>query len=998
MKTFAGKERNGVDARCHIEMFGGLRVTQGDRVHTRFRTHKAATLLSYLALFSRQTHSRDELVELFWPDRDADGGRNNLSTALSQLRSQLEPTGVPAGSVFTADRQYVRLNTASVTTDVADFESLIQSATQERDDVGRLERLERAVALYQGDLLPGIYDDWAVREQSRLKKRYTETLRQLARLLERAGRPDEALRLLGHAAQNEPFDEEPYREQIRLCGLLARPAEALEIYRSLETLFRKELGIAPSAETRALVDAQRRDPSGAGGTATVRPQAQAPVPVTPISIPPAASAPAPPPVAAEASLPLQLTRFFGREEELAELREILRTPGTRLISLLGMGGTGKTRLSIELARQSAPDFENRVWFVPLAGLPDASLILSAVARTLDIAPDGPGDPLDRVAAFLAGRPALLVLDNFEHLLRETGPGKSDNPAADGAAALVRLLLERLPELRCVVTSRQPLRLGGEQEYPLSPLGLPSDPSTLSPETLLRNESIALYTDRAQAVRPDFALTANNVDAVAALCRKLEGMPLAIEMAAAWVKTIPPARMLERLETQLDMLVSRRRDLPPRHQSLRATIEYSYDLLAPELRKDFARLSVFRGGWTLDAAEAVCGPKALQSLMGLLEQSLITEREGPDGEPRYRMLEPLREFAAEKRAEWDANGGTEQRHAACFAELVQQAHTLYHTPEEHVWLDRLEQENDNIRAALHYSLLSEQDRVQGLKTAARIWWFWMKRGYITEGRQWLDRILRDAKIDDLSLHSNLLNGAGNLASEQGDLAVAGRHLEEAMRLAQEAGDNRTILTLRNNLAIVAYDSGDIEMARQHWEENLRLTRTEGWDSLSGVTLINLGELLYDEGDFDQAREFLEESLVIRRRGGSTNEVGRTLALLGKVAVRQNDLEDARKFLRESLELLKNVHIRKTIAEALDAVAALGIQRGERSSVACLLAFADQIRERESIPRAPNEQQEYETFLEALKAAPDGTTLTEARQRGRAMTMEEAVEYTLATVLQ
>ena len=706
---FSKVRKMAVDVRCRVEMLGALRAVQGEQTHTRFRTHKAASLLAYLALHLQQAHPRERLLDLLWPDMEPQAARDNLSTTLTQLRRQLEPVGVPAGSILVTNKQHVRLNPEAVSTDVTDFYDLLRQARQinaeaSKEGAGKdeLPLLEQAIALHRGPLLPGWYEEWVTPEQTRCQTAHLDALRALTKHGEAIGRYADALAWAEQVTSADPYDESGWQAQMRLLVRLRKPSAALQVYDNLEALFRQELGARPSAGSRQMAEMIRSDPRSAlllkaeadaavhlpqqmdaafPSSAGVSPQA-APAP----AVPAPASMPAAPP------LPLQLTHFFGRAQEREHLALLLQTPATRLVSLLGPGGAGKTRLSLEVAGQVAAAFANRVWFVPLADIPDAALIVSALAHTLRLPPDAQGDPLEGVAAHFGNAPCLLVLDNMEHLLRDAeGAGKNDNPAMSGTAGLIRLLLHRVPSLAILVTSRTALRLGGEHVYPLPPLALPAEADTGSLESLRVNDSIALYVDRARAARPDFALTASNAAAVSALCRRLEGMPLAIEMAAAWVKAIPPAKMLERLSQQLDILVSRRRDLPPRHQSLRATIEWSYNLLNAPLQDAFARLGVFRGGWTLEAAEAVCGDNILPMLMELQEHSLIvlmetetapsTEGEVENAndretEPRYRMLEPLREFAWEKLMQKSRAEFAQAAHAEYFAQVADEAYKHY----------------------------------------------------------------------------------------------------------------------------------------------------------------------------------------------------------------------------------------------------------------------------------------------------------------------------------
>jgi predicted ATPase/DNA-binding SARP family transcriptional activator len=967
-------------------MLGELRVIQGDRIHTRFRTHKAAALLAYLALHLHQTHARERLVDIFWPDMEMEDGRNNLSTALAQLRPQLEPSGVPKNGILIADRQNVRLNPEAVTTDVSEFECLLKKSERAQGDE-RICLMESAVAIYRGELLPGVYEDWATYEQVRLQTLFAQTLRELGGLLEEKERWEAALTIARRAAQAEPFEEEPYQAQMRLYARLSRPAAALEVFQQAERLFRKELGVSLSAETRALADALKRDP-----------RALLPSKKTVKTPPPVVTVPAPalPPERTAPTLPLQLTRFFGREQEAEQLETMLQTPEMRLVTLLGPGGAGKTRLAVEVARRLATAFSNRVWFVGLADLPDASLMLAALIRALKLPPDSQVDPLERVAQYLGDAPCLLVMDNYEHLLSRPWEGKNDGAFTQGAAALTRMLLERVPNLTVLATSRVPLRLGGEREFPLLPLSLPEE-AQLSPEKLLQFDSVALYADRAQSARPEFALNVQNAASVVALCRRLEGMPLAIEMAAAWTKTIPPARMLERLEKQLDMLVSRRRDLPARHQSLRATIEWSYALLDPELRQDFVRLSVFRGGWTLEAAEAICGDHALHALLALQEHSLILEQERGDGEPRYRMLEPLREFGQEKLAEEGELSKARLLHLNYFRSFANRANEHCHRHTEKEWMARIAADLDNVRAALQFSLSPDGDARAAVEMCGKLWWFWAHYASAQEGRLWTSKSLAAYAGDMTVGYAEALNGAGTLALNQGDLEEARERLERCVQVAEILGEVKLLLAARNNLAIALYDRGNFAEARRSWRENLELARANKMEMALAITLSNLGEMDYDAGDYDSARALMEESLVLRRQQGSHYNIGRILMLLSKTACQQKQLADAEHFLREGLTLLMEAKVWHVMVDALEIASILAIRKQRFEEAVTLLSFADAYRERETLFRPPNETNEYQKMMQQAKTVLDPDICARCAACGREMTVEEAFTFAQVEVL-
>jgi predicted ATPase/DNA-binding SARP family transcriptional activator len=953
------------EARCRIEVLGDLRVRHGDRTLAQFRTQKAAALLTYLALHGDRSHAREQLIERFWPDLDPEAARDNLSTTLSSLRRLLEPAGVPAGSILVADRHSLRLHPENVITDVSEFEALLRAASRARDAAERAALLERAIPLYRGELLPGCYDDWALQEQMRLREQYADALEQWAAVLEEGGDLEGALRAAQQAVQADPYREAAHQTQMRLYAALGRAGTALESYAKLRQFLADEIGVSPAAATRELAEQIRRDP---GAFAVERHAATAPAeggrPASEARAAESASLTAP----ASPVLPEQWTRFFGRENEMARLRELLAGSGTsidgppgerspsaplsshhrpRLITLTGPGGAGKTRLAIEVARQAAPAFARRVWFVELASLPVPDLIPFAMAEVLALTPAPGIDPLEQVVRALRDEPCLLVLDNFEHLLRELqAQTKSDRPLGAGGAALVRLLLERVPQLICLITSRQPLHLAGEQEFPVPPLAVPpvpdspsptpEHPNTRTPEHLLQCASVALYTDRARAVNPEFAVTPGNAVAVAALCAKLEGMPLAIEMAAAWARLLPPARILERLEQQLEILVSRRRDVPPRHQSLRATLDWSYALLAPELRTLLARLSVFRGGWTLEAAEAIAvcrpvfnrdrqdeladpvhpvypcsldllanprsairNPAVLDQILQLQEQSLILVGEW-EGEPRYRMLEPVREYAGEKLRECGEEASTRSAHAAYFLTLAETGEPRMCGRGQLQWLDVLEAEQGNLRAALAWCLESPGDGEAGLRLASAVTPFWVARHRRDEDRRYLDALLASPQAAGrTAARAAALYAAALLDHLKGDVAAARAPAAESLAISEELGDRPGIA----RTLLLGPLSSSWEEARRLATRSLALAR-EGQNAMGIIlALTRLSEIASAAREYDAARDFHREALAIARFFGDRMLEAGCLAGLGRTEYDRRDYPAARDCLQGSLALLR-----------------------------------------------------------------------------------------------
>jgi predicted ATPase/DNA-binding SARP family transcriptional activator len=921
-----------------IEMLGWLRAVQGEQVVSRFRTRKTGALLAYLAFHLQRSHTREALIELLWPESAPELGRNSLSKALTSLRHQLEPPSVPAGAVIMANRDHVQLNPAAVIPDVAAFETALRNAARTRSSTERVQWLTEAVELYRGELLPGQFDDWILQERQRLSEAFSEALDQLVCALQESGAPHAALQWARRAVAADPLREEAHHHLIRLLLAADQPDAALRQYQELQRLL-AEIGAAPDPEIQALV--QKIQPRGRTTRAPSRFQQADGRPCRGLLSGPAAprpteagTAPAESAMAdfgpadrdfipgdpRGAHLPLQFTRFFGRDAELAQLQARLQAEDTRLVTLTGPGGSGKTRLAIRTAQQLPAQFTGGVWFVPLVDVADHHMIVDKARDALHL-PRSPGvEPLEQVVAFLSRQPCLLLLDNFEHLV-------------EAGASLVQTLLERVPTLTCLVTSRQCLDLAAEREFPVAPLPTPPPVPPLEgegglsvPEQLLTYPSVQLFVDRAQAVRPDFQVTEANAAALAALCTRLEGLPLALALAASRARMLTVAQMLERMEHRFELLVSRKRAVDARHQSLRATLDWSCQLLAPELQQFFARLSIFRGGWTFEAAEAVCEePKALEYLEHLQECSLVQAQEQGTA-MRYRLLETLREYGREQLAP-EALAVLERRHAAFFLRLAEAAEPELFAAAQKGWLDQLEREHDNLRAALAWS--REKGGVEtALRLLASLGTFWEVRGDAAEAREQLISLLaRPEAAGPTPLRAKALHCAGLLAYFLGDFVGACSSQEESLGIYQGLGDGRgTSLTLLD-LGFALTGQGGERAARLLFEEGLARCRELGeWWGVAHA-LYGLGQVNFWQSDYAAARERYEESLSYLEQLGDQRHLSSVLSGLGGLAWCQEDLEAARSLCQQSLAIRRALGDPGGVAASLSHLGQIALLQGD-----------------------------------------------------------------------
>ncbi|MFN2471116.1 MAG: tetratricopeptide repeat protein [Gaiellaceae bacterium] len=618
------------------------------------------------------------------------------------------------------------------------------------------------------------------------------------------------------------------------------------------------------------------------------------------------------------NLPAPATPLLGRRAELDELRELLARDEVRLVTLTGPGGAGKTRLAVALAADLVDAYPNGVFFVPLAAVSDPALVLHEIVQTLGIA-EQPGEPLARtLARRLEDRTLLLVLDNVEQVV-------------DAASELAELL-ERAPGVRVLATSREPLRVRGEREYALRPLAEP--------------DALELFVERARAVVSDFELDGDEA-AAREICERLDRLPLAIELVAARVKVLSPPAILDRLGERLSFVASTRRDLPARHRTLRGAVEWSYELLDEGERFLFARLGVFSGGWTLEAAEAACGCD-LDVLASLLDKSLVRR----DGEDRFAMLETIREYALERLEE---NGAEEARraHAEYFLALAVEAETRLDGAVQLQTLNLLESEHDNLRAALGWALetgAGPEREALGLRLAAALGSFWYMHTHVREGASWLSRALAAAPEGDPSARARVMHHLGVLSDLRRDLSEAARLLEGAIELYREAGEARRETRALNSLGIVARNRGDLARARELLTRCLAMRRELGDRRLVSVTLCDLGVVAFDEGDLSDTRRLFEESLAIDRELGDRAGVAVNLGNLSWLALAEGDLDAAPLLMREALAGFEELSDREGVAESLEQIACLAGRRGRPQRAARLAGAAAALRDQIGVPLA------------------------------------------------
>jgi predicted ATPase len=687
------------------------------------------------------------------------------------------------------------------------------------------------------------------------------------------------------------------------------------------------------------------------------------------------------------NLPEQLTPFIGRVAEITAAVEQLMRPDVHLLTFTGPGGGGKTRLALEVARRVVRRFPDGVYFVLLASIRDPELISSEIVRALGIQESGES-PIDAIRIYLQGRRLLLILDNFEHLIR--------------GSPLVTALFVASQQLKILVTSREALNAYGEQLFHVPPLPMP-DIDHLPPlSKITQYDAVRLFRDRARAVKMDFKIDNENAPAVAELCYRLDGLPLAIELAAARVKILPPEAMLQRLGQRLPFITGGPHDLPARQQTLRATIAWSYDLLPPEERIFFRRLGVFVGGCTIEAAERVCNVPSplpqdvLTGIQSLVDKSLLETAVQIHGrEPRFLMLETVREYATEQLQTHGEADALAQMHLEYFLMYAERAAESLRGADQELWLIRLEQEHGNLTAALAYSETPGVETSAGLRLSAALGWFWYVRSYYTEGRRYLDRALLAGAQEATSARAKALWGCGFLARHQGALEDASRLFQEALALARALVDRANTAEALSGLGLVAWDEGRFSDAVPLLEESLDIVRSLHEPGDEAMALYCLGVAVAAKGDEDRAARLLEECLALSRKIGYKYAIALALESLGRLAYSRGDRARAALLLKESLALCQELRYKRGIAWSLDGLGLVAHARDDPQRAVQLLAAAEVQRLEVNIVMPPSEQPAYDHELTTLRAVLGETDFRRAWTAAHAIPIEQSIANALAS---
>jgi non-specific serine/threonine protein kinase len=682
-------------------------------------------------------------------------------------------------------------------------------------------------------------------------------------------------------------------------------------------------------------------------------------------------------------LPPRPTALIGRQQEFAQLGEILGRPEVRLLTLTGAAGTGKTRLAIELAASHRESFEHGCVFVDLVGVSAPALVLSALAAAMGVRDIGSQPLLETLKLYVRDRSLLVVLDNFEHLLE--------------AAPLLPDLLGASPRLKVLVTSRAALRLWRwEHEFDVQPLGLPEAATVSTPESLARVPSVALFVERARARRADFTISSHNAAAVAEICVRLDGLPLALELAAAGIKLLSPQSILDRLQKKLDLPVEAGGDFPMRHHTLRAAVGWSYELLAPLEQALLRRLGVFTGGFSAEAVESTCTDDSLPvaeilPLLGkLVDQSLVVAEERQP-QVRYRLMETIRMFANEQLERSDEREHFRRRHADWCIALGLEAEAGLHGPMQSSWLDRLETEHYNLRQALDWLAERGSDYLAlGQRLATALWQFWWLRGYLSEGRRQLERVLVQAVDEEARPHLVRARvAAGTLAYREGDYDAARGHLESSLERARTIGSDFTAAAALRNLGRMAIDRGDFGGARRRLRESLDIERS--LNNAVGIawSLNYLGLLEHFAGDNGAARAYIAQSLKMLRALQDQWGTAVALAYLGRVASDEGDPSAAESMWRESLATCRGHGYLWCVPYLLEFLGSVAIGRGEVVRGVRLAGAAEALHATIGAPLPLVWHADRDRDLAPARRALSRAVYAAALEEGRALPLEQAI---------
>jgi predicted ATPase/DNA-binding SARP family transcriptional activator len=873
----------------HLELsfLGPLQVKLDGQLVTGFEADKVRALLVYLAVETSRPHRREQLATLFWPGWPDASARTSLRNALSNLRKTIwDEAADPHFLLIT--RETIQFNLeSSYTLDTLELE---RSANNPNPSI---DQFQTALNRYRGSFLEGFtlkdcpeFDDWSQIEREQLQVTASSAFSRLAGTYEKEKDFEKAVSCVHRRLSLEPWQEDAHRQLMRLLAASGQRSAALAQFEACKRALQDELGVEPSAETVRLYESIRE-------SASAEPyQVKAP----------------------HHNLPAQLTSFIGRQKEITRVKSLLNAH--RLVTLTGSGGTGKSRLSLQIASELLEKFPDGVWLVELAPLTEPERVPSAVARGLGLRETTDPEAVSLLEDFLKSKHLLLILDNCEHLIED-------------CARLANALLHACPHLSILASSREALGIEGEASFRVPPLSFP--PAGKAPDSLTQYEAIRLFVERAETASPEFTLSMQHAPAVAQICQRLDGIPLALELAAARLKLLSVEEIADRLDDTFRLLTGGSRAALPRYQTLRASIDWSYALLSPAEKALLQRLSVFAGGWFLEAAEVVsCGesiqPCDLLDLLGqLVNKSLVSVEAEAGHDTRYRMLETIRQYAQEKLAEAGEAELVRHRHLQYYVDLAERVENKLRGPDQAAITERLIADLDNLRLALRWSLEGKGKPgwtpEPGLRLASALMYFWNSRLLHAEALEWLEPLLladmeerqeKPASLGRTLIRANALKVAGEMVLNIGELEQGTIFLEESRTLFKESGTDgkKGLAYSLRNLHGMARSKGDVIQAKALLEESLALSTEEGDLFNIGECLRFLGSIAIEQGDLVQASRLYQENLALRKEIGDLDGEALAYMWMGWFYMDLFDIEKTRSLFKKGLQigsLIKNTFL-------------------------------------------------------------------------------------------
>ncbi len=950
-----------------VRLLGGFEIERDDKL-VAITSRPAQSLFAYLILNAGMSHRREKLAGLLWPDSTEENARDYLRHGLWKLRKAIEKKSSKDAVV-----SYILADDLSVSFNPEAPYSL-DAATIEKIDTGSTstDELMGALLLYEGELLPGFYDEWVVLEREHIQAVFEQKMECLLEHLQKEGRWND---ILDWSERWFSFGQKPETAYRSLMIAYAARGDMSKVAGTFERCTKSlgEFGFEPSEQTRILYEnlksGKEKFEKEISSTPAVKPQKQTP--------------------ASRTNLPVPLTSFIGREKEIDEVLNLLEEK--RLLTLTGSGGVGKTRLAIETADKVLSKYVDGVWWVDLVSLTDPSLVPQAVAKVLDVHEVSDQPLTGTLIEHFQSKQALIVLNNCEHLVSV-------------CAQLADQLLSACAELKILTTSREALDILGETIWQVPSLTLPDSQNKLDTETLSEFESIRLFADRALSVQPAFELTDQNGGAVIQICRRLSGMPLTIELAAARIKIMSTDEIALRLNDCFDLLTSGSRTALPRHQTLRATIDWSYDLLSEEEKTLFRRLSVFVGGFTLDAAEAVAvgGAVPESQVVDLLEQlinkSLVTVKAGSgdrDDETHYGMLGTIREYVYEKLEDEGEKKIIKNQHLEYYIKLAEEAERHTFGDKNALWFRRLNKEIDNIRTAVDWSIECE-NASEALRLVGALIFFRFQAGSPSGWQERLDTVLAlPGGQEKTPERAKALYGIGMLYWSDVNPVHKNEELQEALAIGTHLGDKLIMAKALSNLGLFASLQENLEQARSYLEQSLDIFDELGpaHKGESSWPLIYLGDVAFSQDRLDEARKLFQKCANTLREVRDKISLALAVRRLGQLALHEGAYETAVDACTESLDINMKAEDHRGTLACLSAIAGIALARGQARAAAQLFGAVKALLSAMNFRFLRMDRIEYERTLAALRAQPDQASLEKARAKGAAMTKEQAVDFAL-----